>query len=162
MPATTWNGRFFENDGEEMNTDFDPDHVVTVSELTGELPKVSEEAKQELLRAEEDDYRQLLAEVWKPYVPPVEKQLSRGMKILILVLAIAASIAGGLLTSYGFSVVKKSAFSFPRLLPVALSTMVFLFSSFGYFCTKGKTEKLLMIVFLVTGAIMLSSFFISI
>lgn len=158
--TTKWNGKFFENDEAEETADFDPDHVVTVSELTGELPQAEAE-KAALATAEADDYRQLLAEIHKPYVPPVEKTLSRGMKILLLVLAIATSVVGGLLAAYGLSFFRGMEFSFPGLLPTAVATSVFLFSSFAFFCTKGKTEKLLMIIFLISGATALCSFFTS-
>ena len=164
--AEEWQGKFFVSDADEGAIDYEPDHVVTVSELTGNLPPVLETVDTtgttalSLKEKEADDYRQLLAEIRKPYQPPQEKRLSRGIKTLLILLALAASIAAGLLFSYGVSLFTPQAFVFPSLLPTAISGAAFLLLSFFYFCTKGKTEKLLMILLLISGASTLFSVFL--
>ncbi len=146
--------------------DYEPDHVVTVSELTGRQPKILETVESaagtalSVKEREAEDYRQLLAEIRRPYQPPEEKRLSRGIKTLLILLALAASIAGGLLFSYGVSRFTHQTFVFPSLLPTAISGAAFLLLSFLYFCTKGKTEKLLMILLLISGALTLLSVFL--
>lgn len=162
--TTTWNGKFFETDRAEVVPDYEPDHVLTVSELMSEppTPPAADVTVTELAKREEDDYRQLLAEVRHPYVPPVEKKLSRGIKLLLLVLALTGSIAGAALVAALLPAVAKEAISVLRQVLSAIATGLFLFASFAYFCTKGKTEKLLLIILVIAGALTLLSLFISI
>lgn len=138
--------------------DFEPDHVVTVSEVTGNLPKVAETVDAPkwavLLSPEEEaeDYRRLLAEIRRPYRPPQEKRLSPGVKALLTILAIVLSAGAGGLFAFGVFALKGEAFRIPVCLPSAVSMGLFLLFTFFYFCTKGKTEKLLMILLLLSGA----------
>ena len=161
-----WKGKFFQNDAEEAPVDYEPDHVITVSELTGNRTKVLETVEStkstalSLKEREAEDYRQLLAEIRRPYQPPEEKRLSRGIKTLLILLALAASIAGGLFFSFGVFTFMHQDFRFPAFLPQACSMALFLMFSFFYFCTKGKTEKLLMILLLISGALTLLSVFL--
>ena len=161
-----WKGKFFTSDTEEAPVDFEPDHVVTVSEVTGKLPRVLETVETSagtglsLQEKEAEDYRQLLAEIRRPYQPPQEKRLSGGMKALLTFLAFAVSVAAGLFFSYGVFSLRHLDFRFPACLPVAVSMALFLLFSFFYFCTKGKTEKLLMILLLISGAATLFSVFL--
>ena len=166
MAEQEWKGKFFVSDADEGAVDYEPDHVVTVSELTGNLPPVLETVDPatgtalSLKEKEEDDYRQLLAEIRKPYQPPQEKRLSRGMKAVLTLLAVAVSVAAGLFFSYGVLLLMHQSFRFPAFLPMAVSMALFLLFSFFYFCTKGKTEKLLMILLLISGAATLLSVFL--
>ena len=166
MAETEWQGKFFTSDTDEGPIDFEPDHVVTVSELTGNLPSVMETVDASagtalsLKEKEADDYRQLLAEIRKPYQPQEEKRLSGGLKALLILLAIAVSVAGGLFFSFGVFLLTHAAVLFPAFLPVAVSMALFLLFSFFYFCTKGKTEKLLMILLLISGAVTLLTVFL--
>ncbi len=161
-----WKGKFFTSDTEEEPVDFEPDHVVTVSEVTGNLPKVMETVENStgtamtLAEKEAEDYRQLLAEIRRPYQPPQEKRLSPGLKALLTFLAVVVSVAAGLFFSFGVSMLKHQDFRMPGCLPAAIGMALFLIFSFFYFCTKGKTEKLLMILLLVSGATAFFSIFL--
>lgn len=153
-----WKGKFFTSDTEEPPVDFEPDHVVTVSEVTGNLPRVTETVEDTagnalmLQEKEAEDYRQLLAEIRRPYQPPREKQLSGGVKALLTILAITVSAGAGLLFAYGVFALRGRIFRFPAFLPAAGSMALFLLCTFFYFCTKGKTEKLLIFLLLISGA----------
>lgn len=152
MTDEKWKGKFFESDDPLDKTEYEPDHVVTVSELTGSLPTLPEK--------EMDDYRQLLAEIRKPpYTPPVEKKLSRGMKIALVILALLGSIAGALLVPFLTAFALAIPFSLSRLFPEAISTFIFLFATFLFFVTKGKTEKFLMIIYIVAAVFTVCFFF---
>lgn len=149
-----WHGRFFAVDTEDEREDFEPDHVVTVSELTGQLPVLTREERLAMPPEEVEDYRLILMEPRKYPKPKAERRLSKRGKILVAVLGLLCAVAGGIGIIFGLTILSGRSFSFSGYWPHMICTAVFLFSSFGFFCTKGKTEQILTAIFGGSAAVL--------
>ena len=147
-----WHGRFFASEEEAGALNYEPDHVVTVSELTGKLPALSEEEEKRLVAEKEaEEYRMLLMDAKTFRKTRREKSITRSAKVLIAFLTALIALAGAAGMAFFFSGFRRVPLFSLSVLPAAIGAFVFLFSSVSFFFTKGWTEKLAGIGFAVSG-----------
>ena len=146
-----WHGRFFASEEETIAPNFEPDHVVTVSEVTGNLPALKEEERRLLAEKEAEEYRALLMDSKTFRKPKREKQLTRSAKVLIAVLSVFVALCGAVGMAFFFSDFRGVPVFSPATVPMAAAAFVFLFSSAGFFFSRGWTEKVSAAVFFASG-----------
>lgn len=150
-----WHGRFFASDEELAQADYEPDHVLTVSELTGKLPALTKEEKQLLAEREAEDYRMILMDSKLFRKPKREKGITRSAKILIAVMALLVAVLGTVGMAFFFSSYRRVPIFSVTVVPAVISSFVFLFSTMVFFLTKGWTEKLAGVVFALSGVFLM-------
>ena len=150
-----WHGRFFASEEEAGTLNYEPDHVVTVSEVTGQLPATLEEEKRLLAEREAEEYRALLMDSKTFRKIRREKSITRSAKVLIAVVTVFIALAGAVGMAFFFSAFRGVPVFSVAVLPAAISAFVFLFSSAGFFFTRGWTEKLAGIAFTISGVFLM-------
>lgn len=150
-----WQGRFFASEEEAETSDFEPDHVVTVTELTGKLPAAIEEEKRLLAEKEAEEYRVLLMDSKTFRKPRREKSITRSAKVLIAVVTVFIALAGAVGMAFFYSGFRNVPVFSLAVLPPVIGAFVFLFSSIGFFFTRGWTEKLAGIAFTISGGFLM-------